>query len=110
MRHILSKIRKAIEDYDMIEEGDRIAVGLSGGKDSVTLLMALNNLRHFYPKKFEVVAITIDPGGNIFDTKPLEELCEKLGIEYIIEKTNIKEKLKILRDYEIIDKKKNIIL
>ena len=46
MRHILSKIRKAIEDYDMIEEGDRIAVGLSGGKDSVTLLMALNNLRH----------------------------------------------------------------
>lgn len=91
MRHILSKIRKAIEDYDMIEEGDRIAVGLSGGKDSVTLLMALNNLRHFYPKKFEVVAITIDPGGNIFDTKPLEELCEKLGIEYIIEKTNIKE-------------------
>ena len=91
MKPILSAMRKAIEDYKMIEEGDKIAVGLSGGKDSVTLLMALKNLQIFYPKKFEIVAVTIDPGSNTFDTKILEDLCEKLEVEYVIEKTNIRE-------------------
>ena len=91
MKQILSGMRKAIEDYKMIEEGDRIAVGLSGGKDSVTLLMAFKNLQIFYPKKFEIVAVTIDPGSNTFDTKILEDLCEKIGVEYVIEKTNIRE-------------------
>ena len=91
MKQILSGMRKAIEDYKMIEEGDRIAVGLSGGKDSVTLLMAFKNLQIFYPKKFEIVAVTIDPGSNTFDTKILEELCKELDVEYVIERTNIRE-------------------
>lgn len=91
MQHIISSMRKAIEDYNMIEEGDKIAVGLSGGKDSITLLLALDNLRKWYPKKFDIVALTIDPGGNIFDTTELEAFCKSLNIEYVIEKTNIKE-------------------
>lgn len=91
MRKILSLIRKAVEDYNMIEEGDKIAIGLSGGKDSVTLLLAMNNLKLFYPKKFEIMALTIDPGSNILDTTELEKLCESLNIEYVIERTNIKE-------------------
>lgn len=91
MRQILSALRKAVDDYNMIEEGDRIAVGLSGGKDSVTLLLALKNLQIFYPKHFEIVAITIDPGSNTFDTTKMEELCKKLEIEYVIERTNIKQ-------------------
>ena len=91
MKQILSAIRKAVDDYNMIDEGDRIAVGLSGGKDSVTLLMALKNLQIFYPKHFEIVAITIDPGSNTFDTSEMEKLCEKLGVEYVIERTNIKQ-------------------
>ncbi len=91
MKQILSGIRKAIDEYGMIEEGDKIAVGLSGGKDSVTLLLALKNLQIFYPKKFDIVAITIDPGSNTFDTSVLEKLCADLNIEYVIEKTNIKE-------------------
>lgn len=62
MQRILSYVRKAIDDYNMIEAGDKIAVGLSGGKDSITLLMALKNLQIFYPKKFEVIAISINPG------------------------------------------------
>ncbi len=76
MKQILSSIRKAIEDYNMIEEGDKIAVGLSGGKDSVTLLLALKNLQLFYPKHFELMALTIDPGSNVFDTTELEKLCK----------------------------------
>ncbi len=91
MKQILGTIRKAIDDYNMIEEGDKIAVGLSGGKDSVTLLLALKNLQLFYPKHFEIMALTIDPGSNTFDTAELEKLCKELNIEYVIEKTNIKQ-------------------
>lgn len=91
MKQILSLIRKAVEDYEMIEEGDKIAVALSGGKDSITLLLALNSLKNFYPKKFEIMALTVDPGSNTFDTTELENLCYKNKIEYIIEKTDIRE-------------------
>lgn len=91
MQQILSHMRRAIEDYNMIEDGDKIAVGLSGGKDSLTLLLALNALKIFYPRKFEIMAITIDPGSGILDTKNLEGFCKGLNIEYFIEKTNIKE-------------------
>lgn len=75
----------------MINEGDKIAVGLSGGKDSITLLLALKNLQIFYHNHFELMAITIDPGLDTFDTSKLEELCKKYEIEYVIEKTNIKQ-------------------
>lgn len=61
MQKILSLLRKAIEDYNMIDEGNKIAVGLSGGKDSITLLMGLKALQRFYPKKFDLIAISVDP-------------------------------------------------
>ena len=78
MKQILSSIRKAVDDYGMINEGDKIAVALSGGKDSVTLLLALKNLQIFYPKHFELMALTIDPGSETFDTTEMEKLCERM--------------------------------
>ncbi len=91
MQQILSYMRKAIEDYNMIEEGDKIAVALSGGKDSITLLMALNNLKRFYPKKFEIIAISINPGFEFFNKKLLEDICRNIDVPLFIEDTNIKE-------------------
>ena len=84
IEHILSYTRKAVEEYDMIQSGDKIAVGVSGGKDSVALLAAMADLRRFYPAKFELVAITLDPrfGGEDADYSEIEELCRKLGLEY----------------------------
>ena len=83
MQKILSKMRKAIEDYNMINEGDKIAVALSGGKDSIALLYALKNLQLFYPKKFEIMAITVNPGFDGFDTKLLERIASKVNVELI---------------------------
>lgn len=68
MQRILSYMRKAIEEYHMIEEGDKIAVCLSGGKDSITMLNAFKALQRFYPKKFEIIAVSINPGFEYFDT------------------------------------------
>lgn len=92
-QQLLSPFRRAIEDFSMIEEGDRIAVGLSGGKDSVTLLTLLANLRIFYPKKFSMVAIFIDMGLNYDqkETSAMEDYCRKLSVEYVTEKTDIGE-------------------
>ena len=70
-------LRRCIDDYHMIEEGDKIAIGISGGKDSLTLLYALHGLKRFYPKKFELIAITLDMGMDGFDTTPLKKLCEE---------------------------------
>ena len=72
-------MRKAIENYNMINEGDKIAVGLSGGKDSITLLMGLKALQRFYPKKFEVVAISVNPGFEFFNSEFLKSVCDKEG-------------------------------
>ena len=83
-------MRKAIEDYEMIQEGDKIAVALSGGKDSVTLLYALKNLQIFYPKKFELMAITVNPGFDGFDTKVLEKIAEEVKVELVIAPSDIK--------------------
>lgn len=91
MQKILSHMRKAIEEYHMIEENDKIAICLSGGKDSITLLHAFKALQRFYPKKFELVAISIDPGFEFFDTKFLQDMCDKLEIPLFIEKSNAKE-------------------
>lgn len=91
MQRILSYVRKAIDDYNMIEDGDKIAVGLSGGKDSITLLMALKNLQIFYPKKFEVIAISINPGFEFFNSEFLKKTCDDIGVQYVEEKTHIKE-------------------
>lgn len=84
-------MRKAIDDFNMIDDGDKIAVGLSGGKDSITLLYALYYLKKFYPKKFEVMAITIHPGSETFNTEELEKICKDLNIEYLIYDSNISE-------------------
>jgi tRNA 2-thiocytidine biosynthesis protein TtcA len=91
MQKILGLMRRAVQDYNMIETGDRIAVGVSGGKDSVTTLCALAALRAFYPKPFELVAITLDLGfsGRAGDFSPVEALCEKLGVPYVVKRTNI---------------------
>ena len=86
-------MRSACQQYDMINDGDLIAVGVSGGKDSVCLLAAMANLRRFYPCKFELVAITVDPrfGGEEGDYSQIEELCKKLDVEYIIKRTQLAE-------------------
>lgn len=91
MQKILSHMRKAIEEYHMIEEGDKIAVCLSGGKDSITLLHGLKALQHFYPKSFELLAISIDPGFDFFDTSLLKQICDDVNVPLLVEKSNAKE-------------------
>lgn len=82
MQHILSLVRRCVEDYNMIEEGDTVAVGVSGGKDSVLVLTALAKLRAFYPKHFDVVALTVDSGTPGMDFAPIAALCEMLEVPY----------------------------
>ena len=91
MQRILSHMRKAIEEYQMIEEGDKIAVCLSGGKDSITMLHALKALQRFYPKKFELIAVSINPGFEFFDVNFLQKICDNLEIPLLIENSNAKE-------------------
>lgn len=91
MKHILSYMRRAVEDYNMIEEGDKIAVALSGGKDSMTMLKALKSLQFFYPKKFELIAISVNPGFEFFDSNLLSKTCEELGVPFFEEKYNISQ-------------------
>lgn len=82
LQQLLSYTRKAVDEYQMIEEGDHIAVGISGGKDSLTLLYALHGLKRFYPKKFELSAITVDLGYEEFNLEPVKQLCEELDVPY----------------------------
>lgn len=91
LQRLLSYTRKAIDEYSLIQEGDRIAVGISGGKDSLTLLYALSELRRFYPKKYEIVALTVHLGISQMDFTPVEELCRKLGVSYHIIPTEIND-------------------
>ncbi len=91
MQRILSYLRKAIENYNMIEEGDKIAVALSGGKDSITLLMGLKALQRFYPKKFDLIAISVNPGFEFFDTTFLKEICNNINVEFVEAESHIKE-------------------
>ncbi len=91
MQKILGYLRKAIEHYNMIEEGDKIAVALSGGKDSITLLMGLKALQRFYPKHFDLMAISINPGFEFFNSSFLEETCQKIGVPYVEAESHIKE-------------------
>ncbi|MCR4727833.1 MAG: tRNA 2-thiocytidine(32) synthetase TtcA [Lachnospiraceae bacterium] len=89
IQQLLSHVRKACEDYDMIQDNDKIAVGISGGKDSMTLLFALAKLRIFYPKKFSIVAVTVDLGFNNLNLDGVKKFCEELDVEYSIVKTEI---------------------
>ena len=89
MRKILSYTRRAVDDYNMINEGDKIAVGVSGGKDSMALMLAMKALQRFYPKKFELCAVSLSLGFQEMDYTPLEKLCTENEIELVIEKTQI---------------------
>ena len=89
MQKLLGLLRRCADDYHMIEEGDRIAVGISGGKDSLALLVLMANLRRFYPKPFELQAITIDMGLSGMDFTPVAALCESLGVPYTRVETQI---------------------
>lgn len=91
MQKILSSLRKAIEDYNMIDENDKIAIGLSGGKDSITLLMGLKALQRFYPKKFDLIAISVDPGFEFFNRSLLEDVCNGIDVPLFCEESHIKE-------------------
>ena len=90
MKKINSMVRRAIEEYDMIQDGDKIAVGVSGGKDSLVLLRSLAELSRYYPKKFTVMGITLDMGYHP-DYSPIQRMCDELGVEYHVKKTDIKE-------------------
>ena len=89
IKRVLSYVRRAVDDYEMIHDGDKIAVGVSAGKDSLTLLCALAELRRFYPKKFELCAITVDMGFDGTDFSGISKLCEELGVPYHIIPTQI---------------------
>lgn len=90
MKKVVSLTRRAIEEYNMIEDGDKIAVGVSGGKDSLVLLCALAELSRYYPKKFTVTALTLDMGYKS-DYSKIQVLCDSLGVEFKVKYTNIKE-------------------
>ncbi len=89
LQQVLSYVRRAVDDYNMIQDGDRIAIGISGGKDSLTLLHALHGLQRFYPKHFSLYAVTIDLGWKNLQLDKISELCRTLDIEYNIVKTDI---------------------
>lgn len=89
LQQLLSYTRKAVDEYQMIDEGDRIAVGISGGKDSLTLLYALHGLKRFYPNRFELEAITVDLGFDNFDLSKIKTLCSEMEIPYTVVKTEI---------------------
>lgn len=88
---LYSYVRRAVDDYNMINSGDKIAVGISGGKDSLTLLYALSGLKRFYPNDFDIIALTVDLGFGIQDFSKIEDFCKKFNIEYHVIETEIAE-------------------
>ncbi|MCI8549350.1 MAG: tRNA 2-thiocytidine(32) synthetase TtcA [Lachnospiraceae bacterium] len=90
LQKLLSYTRRAVDDYKMIESGDKIAVGISGGKDSLALLYALHGLKRFYPNPFTIEAITVAVFKDM-DFSPVTSLCQKLEIPYTVVPTQIGE-------------------
>ena len=93
MRRILSRVRAAVSDYGMIKDGDKIAVGVSGGKDSLMLLKVLCELKRFHSEKFELVAITLDMrfNGKDGDFSEIKKMCDEYGVEYVVKPTDLYE-------------------
>lgn len=89
LQRLLSLIRQAVDQYEMIEEGDHIAIGISGGKDSLTLLWGLAHLQKFYPKHFSLSAITVDMGIDTMNLEPIKALCQEIQVSYEIVPTEI---------------------
>ena len=89
LQKLMSLTRKAVDEFRMIQSGDKIAVGISGGKDSLTLLYALSGLKRFYPNDFTLEAITVSLGFQGFDLEPVKALCEELGVPYTVVGTEI---------------------
>ncbi len=91
MQKILGYMRKAIDEFNMIEDGDKIAVAVSGGKDSSAMLLGLKNLQRFYPKKFDIIAVSINPGFEFFDSKLIENFCKGIEVPFFEELSHSKE-------------------
>ena len=90
MRRMLSYVRRCVDDYEMIHPQDKIAVGLSGGKDSLALLVTLSELRRFYPHSFSLCAITVDMGfSDGTDYHWVQELCDRLEVPFYIQTSQI---------------------
>lgn len=89
LQQLLSYTRRAVDDYHMIQEGDKIAVGISGGKDSLAMLYALHGLKRFYPAAFDIEAITVDLGFPDFDLGGIRALCGELQVHYTVVSTDI---------------------
>ncbi|RGY95261.1 tRNA 2-thiocytidine biosynthesis TtcA family protein [Clostridium sp. AM58-1XD] len=89
LQRLMSLTRQAVDKYQMIKDGDHIAVGISGGKDSLTLLYALHGLMRFYPKKYTLTAITVDLGLGNMALDPVKTLCNELSVPYVIIPTEI---------------------
>lgn len=89
LQRLLSLVRQSVDQYQMIQEGDHIAVGISGGKDSMALLYALHHLQQFYPRSFRLSAITVDLGMGNLELEPVKEVCSQFHIPYHILSTDI---------------------
>ncbi len=89
LQQVLSYVRRAVDDYHMIDDNDKIAVGISGGKDSLTMLYALHGLQRFYPHPFSIHAVTVDLGFGNLDLSKIKALCEELEVSYTIVDTQI---------------------
>ena len=91
MQKLLSQVRKCIRDYQMLSPGDRVAVGVSGGKDSLALLRLLAELREHSAVPFELLAVTLDMGYEEMDFSPVADLCARLQVPYTLRQTQIRE-------------------
>lgn len=89
LQEILGKVRKVCDMYNLIEDNDKIAVGISGGKDSLTLLACMSALRIFYPKKFDILAIAVDLYNGQTDYKKISEFCKQNNVEFVVENSDI---------------------
>ena len=89
LQKLMGYARRAVDDYAMIADGDTIAVGLSGGKDSMSLLLALHAMRDYYPLRYELTAVTVALGFTGEDISPSAALCERLGVKHVVAHTDI---------------------